>query len=455
MDIKKAKKAVKIVKDGKSNSKEYLESIKFIKEFNNADRIATAILAEAIPDTVSGQIASNSVKTNTLKSSQLCLMETESVTDDDDDDNDEENNEVKYRFYNYLNELEKRYLSLNKMEIIKFKMSIMSSKIKSDENFDDFIEKIRQKVATVNMTGGIITEEEKIYSLCQAFEGQSNLKQIAINIMNNQDITFEEAIKQFRNGYNITSINNNSNDNGNNDISSSNNVVNITKRYNNTNNNNYHKYKRQYHNNSNNKFKNIKFNTFNNNHNKQYNKWEPTSKYNNKLFKSDNRDHNKYNKTNNYINDDSIVISKRKRIHVIINNINKVNEDTNVILDSGAEITVFNKIFNGMTNINQIHNKKITYGNNGFSMINAVARLGKLAEIGICKDLSTNIVSISNLTDIGYTCVITSKGTYIINKNHKIMLDESDIVLTAKRHNGLYTCDVNTFINTMLYENNL
>jgi hypothetical protein len=467
--VKQVKEALKIL-DSSDDEDIIKKGKKVIKDFNEADRIASSILTDAIPDAVSGQIVSNSLDVNSLKLSQL---DFEQDNDEEEDFNyinsgDIDNYEVKFIFHNYLSELERRYLCLNKMETIKLKMETMTNQIGNGEKYDDFVENLRQKIATIKVTGGSIMEEEMVYGLCTAMEKRN--KQLSISIMGKSNIKFEEAIKMFRNGdINSSSASTtvSTNNNGNEANNSNNNVINMTKTKPNKFKkfHNYNNYKSKYVNNGiNNKFNNrykkanmdtayhsnyYHYNENNNNRKRSYGNYN-NYQNSNTNFRNNNQYNNWNNNYTNRYNDDALEISRKyRRVHILINNIKNSNYDQKLILDSGAEISVFNKTYSGMSNIQQSFNKTISYGNGLTSSINATARIGILPEVAVCKELNSSIVSISSLADMGYNTVITSKGTYVLHNNIKIPLDENDVMLYAPRKDGLYMCDTHEFIDVM------
>lgn len=114
----------------------------------------------------------------------------------------------------------------------------------------------------------------------------------------------------------------------------------------------------------------------------------------------------------------------------------KVDNDTDIIVDSGASI----HMFRNPTLLFNIRKKftRIKFGNGNYETYNMIGDASVLRDVVLTASASKNIMSVGKLTDIGYTMTIKENRAYIRDQH-------DNIVSTAtKRGDGLlYLDDMN------------
>ncbi len=133
---------------------------------------------------------------------------------------------------------------------------------------------------------------------------------------------------------------------------------------------------------------------------------------------------------------DSVNMAVRDESSQVIAYTQDVSNDTDIIIDSGASV----HMFRNPTLLFNIRNKntRIRFGNGKLETYGMVGDAGLLRDVVLSTKASKNIVSISRLTDIGFT--ISMKG----DSAHILDVKENLISTATKRSDGLlYLDDMN------------
>ena len=133
----------------------------------------------------------------------------------------------------------------------------------------------------------------------------------------------------------------------------------------------------------------------------------------------------------------------------ITSHVNVIKNTSKVIIDSGAEISVFGKIHHSMSDIIAAKNQLLIYGNGEKARVEKLASIGRMENVHICAKNADNIASISQLTDMGFNVLITDSFLYVMKATTAIPINARDVVLMAERDGGLYTVHTDTFVNAI------
>ena len=126
---------------------------------------------------------------------------------------------------------------------------------------------------------------------------------------------------------------------------------------------------------------------------------------------------------------------------------NMIRSESKVILDSGAEISVFGKVHPEMENISTSVANTLVYGNNESVKVDNMADIGRLKNVRVCRKNADNILSLSQLTELGFNILMTDKGIYVLKHDQQIQLSRKNIVMVGEREGGLYTMSTVDLIN--------
>jgi hypothetical protein len=140
-------------------------------------------------------------------------------------------------------------------------------------------------------------------------------------------------------------------------------------------------------------------------------------------------------------NDDDVVrINLTKVVEdgeepVVMNN--SVRDDT-IILDSGAEVTAMKEVPEGMIETKKNPKLSLVFGNKGSTKVQKIGKLGDLTNIHISADISDNVLSLSQVTELGYKILITNSKLYLLSPKTQFDVKKKHIMLTANRYGKLY-----------------
>jgi hypothetical protein len=116
---------------------------------------------------------------------------------------------------------------------------------------------------------------------------------------------------------------------------------------------------------------------------------------------------------------------------------NSVREET-IIMDSGAEVTAMNEIPEGMIETKKNPKLSLVYGNNGSTKVQKIGRLGELTDIHISEDIYESVLSLSQVTDMGYKVIMTKSNMYLLSPSVDFNIKKKHVKLTANRDGKLY-----------------
>ena len=118
------------------------------------------------------------------------------------------------------------------------------------------------------------------------------------------------------------------------------------------------------------------------------------------------------------------------------------NDDKTMIMDSGSESTVLKQIYPGILEGARSSNITLIYGDGVHDKPLAVGKIGGLEEVVVSKKITDNILSLSQMADLGYTTVITSDKMYLLKPGFELVLKKRKVAITGTRVGNLYKCDI-------------
>ena len=130
----------------------------------------------------------------------------------------------------------------------------------------------------------------------------------------------------------------------------------------------------------------------------------------------------------------------------VMNNIKSIKTD--MIMDSGSESTVLKEPYGILENITDT-NLTLIYGDGVQDEALNVGNVGELEEVVISNTITDNILSLSQMADIGYITIITGDKMYLLKAGTDIVFKQSDIAIIGKRVGNLYKCELEDFSKTL------
>ena len=140
------------------------------------------------------------------------------------------------------------------------------------------------------------------------------------------------------------------------------------------------------------------------------------------------------------------MMSNKKSMNA--NRIGMVSENVQIILDTGAETTVLKEDYGILSDIKN-ESMTLIYGNNEQDITEKSGSIGFLEDIAISNKVSDNILSLSQMADIGHVSIITADGIYIMKPQSQFEIIGEEVALFGHRFGNLYKCDL-TDINKIL-----
>ena len=123
-------------------------------------------------------------------------------------------------------------------------------------------------------------------------------------------------------------------------------------------------------------------------------------------------------------------------------NLNIRNDDNTMIMDSGSESTVLKKIYPGVLEGPYDSNLTLIYGDGVQDHSVAVGNIGELQEVAVSNKITDNILSLSQMADLGYTTIITSDKMYLLKPGYELVLKKRKVAITGTRVGNLYKCEL-------------
>ena len=125
------------------------------------------------------------------------------------------------------------------------------------------------------------------------------------------------------------------------------------------------------------------------------------------------------------------------------------NDDKTMIMDSGSESTVLKQIYHGILEGARSSNITLIYGDGVHDKPLAVGKIGGLEEVVVSKKITDNILSLSQMADLGYTTVITSDKMYLLKPGFELVLKQRKVAITGTRIGNLYKCEIMDLNNVL------
>lgn len=130
----------------------------------------------------------------------------------------------------------------------------------------------------------------------------------------------------------------------------------------------------------------------------------------------------------------------------------KEGENPVMILDSGAQSTVFSKVHPVMDNLISNRNIDLVFAGGESVKVEATGDIGEVSGIHCSSSLTNECISVSQLAKLGYVVIFDHDAAYILKRGVDVDVRKSNILLTAKASNGLYNIHMNDFIQTFINE---
>jgi hypothetical protein len=120
-----------------------------------------------------------------------------------------------------------------------------------------------------------------------------------------------------------------------------------------------------------------------------------------------------------------------------------------LIMDSGSMYHMMNKSHQSMTEITTSH-KQAVFGNDQRLPITLEADLGQLKRIQLCKGMSKQLLSVSQLsTANGMVSIFTETGCYTMKPSFKLKMSSDEIAFFSPLTDGLYTTSLGDLFTGM------
>jgi hypothetical protein len=97
-----------------------------------------------------------------------------------------------------------------------------------------------------------------------------------------------------------------------------------------------------------------------------------------------------------------------------------------------------NEVPDGMIETKKNPKLSLVYGNNGSTKVQRIGRLGDLTNIHISQDISDSVLSLSQVTEMGYKVLITKSNMYLLSPSIEFDIKKKHVKLTANRDGKLY-----------------
>jgi hypothetical protein len=126
------------------------------------------------------------------------------------------------------------------------------------------------------------------------------------------------------------------------------------------------------------------------------------------------------------------------------------HEDPDIILDSGAQVTALSKSHPVMLDIDTKSRTELVFAGGAGGKVDSVARIGDLTNVHCSSSLTNECLSISQLSKLGYVVIFDNESAYVMKKNAEIVLDQREVLMTAKLTDGLYKMPLSTMIKSLV-----
>jgi hypothetical protein len=125
-------------------------------------------------------------------------------------------------------------------------------------------------------------------------------------------------------------------------------------------------------------------------------------------------------------------------------------DNPDMIIDSGAQTTVFTKVHPLMNNIKKDTKIELVFAGGDVATVDATANLGEMENVHCSSSLAHECLSVSQLTMLGYTLVFDSENAYILKKEADFNIESNDILMKGIIQDGLYKIPLHTVIQNLI-----
>jgi hypothetical protein len=156
------------------------------------------------------------------------------------------------------------------------------------------------------------------------------------------------------------------------------------------------------------------------------------------------------------------VILKKKKSQVPINSVKarsvygvtiprfKNTDNPDMILDSGAQTTVLTRYHPLMSDLDSSSKNELIFAGGQVATVDATGNLGNMKDIHCSSALNHEVLSVSQLTKLGFTVVFDSANAYVLKENVNIRIKSTDIIMNAPMVEGLYKLPLLDVVNTFV-----
>lgn len=127
-------------------------------------------------------------------------------------------------------------------------------------------------------------------------------------------------------------------------------------------------------------------------------------------------------------------------------------ENPPMILDSGAQSTVFTKVHPVMDNVITDRHIDLMFAGGNTATVDASGDIGEITGIHCSSKLTSQCISVSQLAKLGYVVMFDDDKAYILKRGVDVNINRKDILMTAPVDGGLYVIEMNDFIQTFIDE---
>jgi len=160
------------------------------------------------------------------------------------------------------------------------------------------------------------------------------------------------------------------------------------------------------------------------------------------------------------------VVIKRKRSPVPVHSVKYARmsstelqrfdetDNPDVMIDSGANSTVFTKVHPLMDNVKRNTKAELVFAGGEVGIVDATGSIGEMKEIHCSSALAHEIMSVSQLTEMGYTLVFDSNNAFVLKKEAVFEINNEDILMQGVNEDGLYKIPLHTIVQSLINEAN-
>jgi hypothetical protein len=141
------------------------------------------------------------------------------------------------------------------------------------------------------------------------------------------------------------------------------------------------------------------------------------------------------------------VSSNSDNVNMILNTLTHQSNSLprkDILIDSGAQSSVLQYRHEDVGYYRK-GNQSITFGNGTTMTVDGIATIGPISNISVCKGISENIASVSQLADNGCVVLFDRNRVLIMKPNADISINNDEILLEGNRVDDLYRMNLDIF----------